>query len=138
MVNISLELMKVNPDRNIFSINVKLTPTFFTLQRFGPSPSPNEKFYFLVRLPFRTVYQYHTPPLHSLFTFRILQFQIMCLVITLFNCHIFEVALSLQTIRILEIFRTKQFCIFSFLKGTVSVISSDISCKKSMLYLQLH
>ena len=31
--------------RNIFSINVKLTSTFFTLPRFGPSPSPNFKSY---------------------------------------------------------------------------------------------
>ena len=31
----------VNPDRNIFSINVELTSTVFALQRFGPSPSPN-------------------------------------------------------------------------------------------------
>ena len=31
------------PDRNIFSINVELTSTFFSLQRFGPSPSPNFK-----------------------------------------------------------------------------------------------
>jgi len=43
MVIKSLELKRVNPDRNIFSINVdcELTSTFFTLQRFGPSPSPN-------------------------------------------------------------------------------------------------
>ena len=43
MVIISLELTRVNPDRNIFSINVELTSTFFTQQRFGPSPSPNFK-----------------------------------------------------------------------------------------------
>ena len=43
MVIISLELTRVNPDRNIFSINVELTSTFFALQRFGPSPSPNFK-----------------------------------------------------------------------------------------------
>ena len=42
-VIVSLELTRVNPDRNIFSINVELTSTFFTLQRFGPSPSPNFK-----------------------------------------------------------------------------------------------
>ena len=42
MVIISLELTRVNPDRNIFSINVELTSTF--LQRFGQSPSPNFKF----------------------------------------------------------------------------------------------
>ena len=39
----SQELTRVNPDRNIFSINVELTSTFFTLQRFGPSPSLNFK-----------------------------------------------------------------------------------------------
>ena len=39
----SQELTRVNPDRNIFSINVDLTSTFFTLQRFGLSPSPNFK-----------------------------------------------------------------------------------------------
>ena len=39
MVIISLELTRVNPDRNIFSINVELTSTLFTLQRFGPSPN---------------------------------------------------------------------------------------------------
>ena len=27
-------------DQNIFSINVELTSNIFTLQRFGPSPSP--------------------------------------------------------------------------------------------------
>ena len=43
MVIISLELTRVNPDRNIFSINVELTSTFFTLQRFGSSPSLNFK-----------------------------------------------------------------------------------------------
>ena len=37
MVIISLELTRVNPDRNIFLINVKLTSTF------GPSHSPNFK-----------------------------------------------------------------------------------------------
>ena len=31
------------PDRNIFLINVELKSTFFNLQRFGPSPSPNFK-----------------------------------------------------------------------------------------------
>ena len=36
-------LRRVNPGRNIFSINVELTSTFFTLQRFGPSSSPNFK-----------------------------------------------------------------------------------------------
>ena len=46
MVIISLELTRVSPDRNIFSINVELTSTFFTLQRFGPAPSPNFKFLF--------------------------------------------------------------------------------------------
>ena len=30
--NVSQELTKVNPDRNLFSINVELTSTFFTLQ----------------------------------------------------------------------------------------------------------
>ena len=29
------------PPKNTFSINVELTSTFFTLQRFGPSPSLN-------------------------------------------------------------------------------------------------
>ena len=48
MVIIPLELTRVNPDRNIFSINVELTSTFFTLQRFGPSPSPNFKTVFFV------------------------------------------------------------------------------------------
>ena len=44
MVIISLELTRVNQDRNIFSIYVELTSTFFfTLQRFGPSPSRNFK-----------------------------------------------------------------------------------------------
>ena len=43
MVIISLELTRVNPDRNIFSINVELTSTFFTVLRFGPSPSLNFK-----------------------------------------------------------------------------------------------
>jgi len=33
MVIISLELTRVNPDRNIFSINVELISTFFTLYR---------------------------------------------------------------------------------------------------------
>ena len=28
-----------NPDRNIFLINVELTSTFLTLQRFGPPPN---------------------------------------------------------------------------------------------------
>ena len=42
MVIISLELTRVNPDQNIFSINVELKSIFFfTLQRFGPSPPPN-------------------------------------------------------------------------------------------------
>ena len=36
MVIISLELTRVNPDRNIFSINVELTSSFF-----APSPSSN-------------------------------------------------------------------------------------------------
>ena len=40
---ISLELTRVNQDQNIFSINVDLTSTFFTLQRLGPLPSPNFK-----------------------------------------------------------------------------------------------
>ena len=44
MVTISLELTRVNTDQNIFFINVELTSTFFTLQRYGPSPSPNFKF----------------------------------------------------------------------------------------------
>ena len=39
----SQELSRVNPNQNIFSINVELTSTFFTLQRFGPSPSLNFK-----------------------------------------------------------------------------------------------
>ena len=39
----SQELSRVNPNRNIFSINVELTSTFFTLQRFGPSQSLNFK-----------------------------------------------------------------------------------------------
>ena len=43
MVIISLELTKVNPDRNIFSINVEQTSTLFTLQRLGLSPSLNFK-----------------------------------------------------------------------------------------------
>ena len=43
MVIISLELTRVNPDRNIFSINVEPTSSFFTLQRFGPSISLNFK-----------------------------------------------------------------------------------------------
>ena len=42
MVIISLELTRVNPDRNIFSINVELTSTFL-LYREGPSPSLNFK-----------------------------------------------------------------------------------------------
>ena len=50
MVIISLELTRVNPDRNIFSRNVELTSTFFTLQRFGPSLSPNFKVIDLVVL----------------------------------------------------------------------------------------
>ena len=33
MVIISLELTRVNPDRNMFSINVELTSTFFLLYR---------------------------------------------------------------------------------------------------------
>ena len=37
-------LTRVNPDRNIFSINVELTSTLFTLQRFGLSLSPKFKF----------------------------------------------------------------------------------------------
>ena len=41
---VSLELTRVNSDRNIFSMNVELTSTFFTLRRFGPSPSPNLKY----------------------------------------------------------------------------------------------
>ena len=41
MEKYSFELTRVNPDRNIFSINVELTSTFFSLQKFGPSPSPN-------------------------------------------------------------------------------------------------
>ena len=40
---ISITDEAVNPDRNIFSINVELTSTFFTLQRLGPSPSPSLK-----------------------------------------------------------------------------------------------
>ena len=36
-------MTRVNPDRNKFSINVELASTLFTLQRFGPSPSPNFK-----------------------------------------------------------------------------------------------
>ena len=34
-------IIRTDEDRNIFSINVELTSTFFTLQRFGPSPSPS-------------------------------------------------------------------------------------------------
>ena len=44
MVIISLELTRVNPDRNIFSINAELTSTFILYLQFGPSPSPNFKF----------------------------------------------------------------------------------------------
>jgi len=47
MVFISLELTRVDPDRKIFSINVELTSTFFTLQRFGPLPLPNFIFFTL-------------------------------------------------------------------------------------------
>ena len=36
-------IVRVNPERNIFSINVELTSTFFPLLRFGPSPLPNFK-----------------------------------------------------------------------------------------------
>ena len=39
----SQELTRVNPDRNIFSINCGTNIYFFTLQKFGPSPSPNFK-----------------------------------------------------------------------------------------------
>ena len=41
IISFEIQLTRVNQDRNIFSINVKLTSTFFTQQRFGPSPSPN-------------------------------------------------------------------------------------------------
>ena len=41
MVIISLELTRVNPNRNIFSIIQEMLDLLFTLQRFGPSPSPN-------------------------------------------------------------------------------------------------
>ena len=37
------ELTRVNPDRNIFSINVKLTSTFLLYRGLVPSPSPNFK-----------------------------------------------------------------------------------------------
>ena len=43
LFDISLELTRVNPDRNIFSINVELKSISFTLHRFGLSPSPNYK-----------------------------------------------------------------------------------------------
>ena len=36
-------LENIKSDQNIFSINVELTSTFLTVQRFGPSPSPNFK-----------------------------------------------------------------------------------------------
>ena len=39
------KLTRVNQDRNIFSINVELTSTFVTLQRFGPSSSQNFKYW---------------------------------------------------------------------------------------------
>ena len=42
MVIISLELTRVNPDRNIFN-KCGTNIYFFTLQRFGPSPSLNFK-----------------------------------------------------------------------------------------------
>ena len=45
----SQELTGVNPDRNIFSINEELTSTFFNLQRFGPSTSPNFEYVFFSR-----------------------------------------------------------------------------------------
>ena len=48
MVIISLELTRVNPDRNIFSINVKLTSALYTLQKFGLSPSPNFKAWIII------------------------------------------------------------------------------------------
>ena len=48
IVAMSLELSRINPDRNIFSINVELTSTLFTLQRFGPSPTPNFKLFVLI------------------------------------------------------------------------------------------
>ena len=52
MVIILLKLTRVNPDRNIFSINVELTNIyFFTLKRFGPSPSPNVKYIYIVVIP---------------------------------------------------------------------------------------
>ena len=59
MVIISLELTRVSPDRNIFSINVELTFTYFTLQRFGPSPSPNFKWITksLIQLPSKTFFK---------------------------------------------------------------------------------
>ena len=50
MVIISLELTRVNPDRNIFLINVELASTLFTLQRFGPSPSPNFKAFIIYHI----------------------------------------------------------------------------------------
>ena len=49
IVIISLELTRVNPDQNMFLINVELTSTFYKLQRFGPSPSPNLKWLLLLR-----------------------------------------------------------------------------------------
>ncbi len=39
----SQELTRVNPDRNIFSIKCGTNIYFFTLQRSGPSQSPNFK-----------------------------------------------------------------------------------------------
>jgi len=33
-----IKLTRVNPDQNIFSTNVELISTFFTLQRFASSP----------------------------------------------------------------------------------------------------
>ena len=39
-----VRMTRVNPDRNIFSINVELTSTsFYSTARFGPSPSTNFK-----------------------------------------------------------------------------------------------
>ena len=51
-------MTRVNPDRNIFLINVGLTSTFFTLQRFGPSPSPNFRIVFKNRCDL--IYKKHT------------------------------------------------------------------------------
>ena len=50
MVIISLELTRVNLDRNIFLINCGTNIYFFPIQRFGPSPSPNFRYYCISRV----------------------------------------------------------------------------------------